>query len=126
MYPEWRCNMNKGELIYLACPYSHKDPLVREKRFNDVNKIASMLMSEGFFIFSPISHTHPISLDGKLPGNWEYWEGYDTEILQHCKCLLVYKMDGWKESAGVQSEIKIAEKFGIPVEYLEHVDLRLE
>ncbi len=121
-----RISMNKGELIYLACPYSHKDPRVREERFNQVNKVASGLMSEGFYIFSPISHTHPIALEGKLPLEWEFWEGYDTSIIKHCKCVLVLQLDGWKESTGVQSEIKIAEKFGIPVEYMEFIDLRLQ
>jgi len=116
-------SMNKEELIYLACPYSHNDPKVREERFHQVNKVASGLMSEGYYILSPISHTHPIALSGKLPLGWEYWEGYDTLLIKSCKCVLVLQLDGWKESKGVQAEIKIAEKLGIPVEY---IDLRLQ
>jgi hypothetical protein len=112
--------MNKGELIYLASPYTHKDPSVVENRFKDVSKVAAKLMSDGFYIFSPISHTHPIAMAGSLPGDWQYWEGYDRTIIKNCKCLLVLKMDGWDISKGVQSEIKIAKELGIPVEYMEH------
>ena len=114
--------MNKGELIYLASPYTHKDPAIKEKRFKDVNKITSKLMSEGFYIFSPISHTHPIALAGSLPGDWQYWEGYDRVIIKNCKCLLVLKMGGWETSTGVQSEIKIAKELGIPVEYMDFIE----
>lgn len=117
--------MNKGELIYLACPYTHKDPKVMEERFRAVSKLAAAFMSEGFYIFSPISHTHPIAIEGDLPRGWEYWEGYDRTIIKACKGLWVFKLPGWKQSTGVQAEIKIAEELGIPVEYIEYEDLRL-
>ena len=118
--------MNKGELIYLATPYSHKDPKVMEKRFDDVNKVAAKLMSEGFYVFSPISHTHPIKLAGSLsggvrslPGGWDYWEGFDRTMIKNCKCLVVLKLEGWEQSTGVQAEIKIAKELGLSVEYID-------
>lgn len=112
--------MNKGELIYLACPYSHEDKMVMEERFKAVNKLAASLMGEGYYIFSPISHTHPIAIEGALPRGWEYWEGYDRTIIKACKGLCVFKLNGWKESVGVQAEIKIAQELGIPVDYIEY------
>lgn len=110
--------MNRGELIYLACPYSHKDPEVMDKRFHTINKIAAKLMSEGYYVFSPISHCHPLAIDGTLPGGWEFWKGYDTAIIKNCKCVLVAMLDGWGTSTGVQAEIQIAKDLDIPVEYL--------
>lgn len=111
--------MNK-ELIYLAVPYSDKDPAVQEARFNIVNKVAAKLMAEGKYIFSPISHTHPIALAGKLPGDWQFWEGYDRCILSCCCKLTVLRLPGWEKSTGVQAEIKIATELGIPIDYIEH------
>lgn len=117
--------MNKGELIYLACPYMHKDQSVIEDRVRQASLIAGSLISEGFYIFSPITHSHFIAKEVNLPGNWAYWEGYDRVFLKACKGLYVLKMPGWEESIGVQAEIKIADELGIPVEYIEYEDLRL-
>jgi hypothetical protein len=107
------------ELVYLACPYSHKDHKVMVSRFEAVNKVAADLMGKGQYIFSPISHTHPIALAGFLPHGWDYWEGYDRRILKCCDRIIVLRLDGWKESTGVQAEIKIGEELGIPVEYVD-------
>ena len=111
--------MNRGELIYLACPYSHKDSEIMQNRFLAINKIAAKLMADGYYVFSPISHTHPIALAGTLPRGWEFWKGYDTVIIKNCKCVLVAMLDGWGTSTGVQAEIQIAKDLGIPVEYLD-------
>ncbi len=110
------------ELIYLACPYSHKDPAVREARFTAVNKAAAQLMGKGRYVFSPISHTHPIAKEGALPLGWDFWEGYDRVMLAACTRLIVLKLDGWETSTGVTAEIKIAKEMGLPVEYMDPID----
>ena len=110
--------MNKS-LIYLAVPYSHPDPQVKQRRFDAVNKVAAKLMKDGNYIFSPISHTHPIALAGELPGDWQYWEGYDRTILEMCKKIIVLKLDGWEKSSGVNAEIKLAKELGLEIEYYE-------
>lgn len=111
----------KKELIYLACPYTHANHDVMVSRFNAVNAVAAKLMAQGMYIFSPISHTHPIAEVGGLPRGWDYWEGYDRKILKFCDRIIVLKLDGWDISTGVQAEIKIGQEFGIPVEYMEYV-----
>lgn len=110
----------KKELIYLACPYTHKDHAVMVARFEAVNRVAAKLMGEGKYIFSPISHTHPIAEAGTLPRGWDYWEGYDRRILSCCDRLIVLKLPGWEISTGVQAEIKIAQEIGLPIEYIEY------
>lgn len=115
----------KPELIYLACPYSYKDSdpakvlAVKEERFQAVNKVGARLMAEGKYIFSPISHTHPIAMAGSLPGGWDYWEGYDRRMLVCCDRIIVLKLPGWEQSTGVQAEIKIGAELGLPVEYID-------
>jgi hypothetical protein len=110
--------MNKS-LIYLAVPYSHPDTSIRDQRFEAVNQVAARLMREGHHIFSPISHTHPIAMAGDLPTGWDFWEKYDTAILQCCQKLIVLRLDGWEQSAGVRGEIAIAIGLEIPIEYID-------
>lgn len=104
-----------SRLIYLAVPYSDPDPAVREERFHVVNEAAAVLMGQGLYVFSPISHTHPIAAAGALPLGWDFWEGYDREMLSACGALVVLCLDGWNRSTGVTSEIAIAEELGLPV-----------
>lgn len=117
--------MKDLKLIYLACPYSYKDSdpakimQIKEERFLAVNKAAAKLMEQGNYIFSPISHTHPIAMAGNLPGGWDYWEGYDRCMLSCCKKIIVLRLAGWETSTGVQAEIKIGQELGIPVEYID-------
>jgi hypothetical protein len=105
-------------MIYLATPYNHADPAVRQERFERVNAIAARLMSEGKHVFSPISQCHPICLAGGLPPGWEYWEAYDRIMLSVCDTLMVVMAPGWMESVGVGAEIKIAQELGLRIEYI--------
>jgi hypothetical protein len=51
-------------MIYLASPYSHPDPAVREARFREACRAAAKLMRLGQPAFSPIVHGHPIAVYG--------------------------------------------------------------
>jgi len=106
---------------YLACPYSHPDPDIREERFKAVNKVAAKLMKEGRIIYSPISHTHPIA-QYDLPKDWEFWRTYEVIFIKLCSNLIVYMLPGWKKSIGVRSEIRIAKHLGKPIEYMEPIE----
>lgn len=108
-----------SRLIYLACPYSHPDPAVRRARFDAANLCAATLMRAGVFVFSPISHTHPIAEVGDLPLSWDFWEPYDRLMIAACGALYVLTLDGWRESRGVSAEIAIARELGLSISYLE-------
>ena len=73
-------------------------------------------MRNGHHIYSPISQTHPISLEGDLPGDWKYWEEYDKRIISICQKIMVLTIDGWRESIGVKAEIEFAKSIGLSVE----------
>ena len=111
--------MTDRPLVYLASTYSHSDPAVVQKRFEQVSKKASDLMKEGVMVFSPIAHCHPMAMYGSLPGNWEFWEKFDRAYLSCCHKVIVLKLEGWEQSKGVQAEIKIALEMGLPIEYNE-------
>jgi len=109
-------------MIYIASPYSHDDNAVMERRFDEVCRITGRLMAQGFIVFSPIAHTHPIAVRSALPRGWDYWRKFDNEFIRGSEKVIVAMMDGWKESKGVQAEISIAKELGIPVEYMEVTD----
>jgi nucleoside 2-deoxyribosyltransferase len=103
--------------VYLASPYSHPDPRVRAERFEAANRAAAALMGAGFCVFSPISHSHPISQCG-VPGDWTRWEVLDRWMLRQCDEVVVLTLDGWRESRGVQAELAMAAALDLPVRHL--------
>lgn len=110
----------KGELVYLATPFHHKDKAVMDKRFDVINRIAADLMCKGVHIYSPISHCYPMALVASLPTGWGFLNELDRKIIRMCTKLIVVKQEGWDRSEGVKAEIGIANEFGIPVEYMEY------
>lgn len=106
-------------MIYLACPYSHPSDEVRVFRFHQANRAASKMMKEGHFVYSPISHSHPIAEDGGLPLHWAYWQSVDEFYIKLCQKVVVLKLEGWEKSEGVKAEMAIAEAYGKPIEYIE-------
>lgn len=105
--------------IYLAVPYTHISPFVRERRFEMVNYKAAELMKEGHIVFSPISHSHPIAVQENLPLTAEFWQQMNESFLDWCDSVYVYRLAGWQGSTGIQSEIEYAIKTGKPVIYID-------
>lgn len=109
-------------MIYLASPYSHPDPEVRQQRFTDVCRAAGRLMLQiGEVIYSPIAHGHSVAevcpeIDAM---DAEFWMRQCIGMLRNADALFVLKLDGWRESRGVAEELEIARAFGIPVKFVE-------
>lgn len=93
-------------LAYLASPYTHDDQAVVEQRFQIVSATAAQLMKDGWYIYAPISHSHPISKYG-LPTDWAFWKKYDTILLERSDHFIVVDMEGLEESVGVTAEAEI-------------------
>lgn len=113
--------LSRKKLYYLASPYSHPDDIVRYERFKDAERFTAGMLERGFNIYSPIVYNHEMAETYRLPTTWEFWEGVDRKFLRACQEMLVMQIPGWKESRGVQAEIKIAKRYGMPV-YLIKVD----
>jgi len=90
---------------------------MREERFRAVCRAAVSLLKSGRAVFSPIAHSHPLVEYG-LPTNWEFWQRTNIEHLQRFDEVVVLTLNGWKESIGVQTEVRIAGDLGKPVSYL--------
>ena len=104
-------------MIYLASPYTHSEPGVREARFEAACLATAELVRAGHVVFSPIVHGHPL-VRFDLPIEWEYWERIDGEHLRHCDEVVVLMLEGWRESRGVQAEIDLAIEMDLPIRYL--------
>ena len=102
--------------IYLASPYSHPDKSVRENRFRAACKAASLLMVQGYLVFSPIAHSHTIAqyLDNHL--DLDFWLEIDLSFLDSwADEMWILCIPGWWESKGIRREIEHAKKHGIHV-----------
>lgn len=106
--------------IYLASPYSHADPAIREQRFVAACKAAAKLMLAGDVVLSPIAHSHSIETLGiGHVQSGGFWKTQDVPLLRHADKLVVLMLDGWQESKGIEWEIEMATALLMPVEYLE-------
>lgn len=123
-------NKVKSEIEYLAIPYTHDNVFVRHFRAEVADVIAASLTRQGRIIFSPISAWHHIAIRYYMPGTFEYWAKLDEQFICASKKIIVITLDGWKESKGVNLEIEIANKYGIPIEYLDPMpyleDIKIE
>jgi hypothetical protein len=109
----------KGEVVYVACPYSHEDPIVREIRFLEaVRAVAYIIRTLHITALGAIIQGHELSTRYKMPYDWAFWEGYDTDIIKNCSEVWVICIPGFTNSPGVNAEVKIAEKLGKTVRYM--------
>ena len=92
-------------MIYLASPYSHPDPAVMQRRFEDVRAVTAALLRRGEIVYSPIVHGHAIATAHELPTDHDFWLRHCFAMLERADNLHVLMLDGWKESKGVQAEI---------------------
>lgn len=95
----------KHKLVYLASPYS-KYLAGHERAFKDVSRAAGKLLKAGVHVYSPIAHSHPIAMHGKVDHlDHKIWLPLDMKIAGGCDALLIADMQGWEDSAGVTFEI---------------------
>lgn len=109
-----------SDYSYLASPYSHPDPKVKEERFIAACKVSAELMLRGKRVFSPIAHSHSIEVHGmEEVKDGTFWMQQDGPLLYHAAEMIVLMLNGWKESKGVQEEIRICTLINKPIIYME-------
>ena len=105
-------------MIYLASPFTHDDPAIRQQRFEAACRAAAALICRGQTVFSPIAHSYVICRYG-VPLDWRFWQRHDRRYLEVCDEVVVLMLDGWRESVGVQAEIAIARELGKPITFFQ-------
>jgi hypothetical protein len=86
-----------------------------------VTEFCARQSNQGVVVFSPITHSHELAKFG-TPTKWEFWRQIDIEFIRRSGFLVVLMLEGWKNSVGVQAEIKLAKEFDIPIMYLKYED----
>lgn len=107
------------EVIYVASPYSHEDPLIVEENFKKVSEISSKIVANGDVAISPITYGHTLIQFTPMRPDWEFWTSFCLSLLLKCdKILVCDTMEGWERSKGVEAEISFARDHNIEIEFL--------
>lgn len=101
-------------ISYLAVPYTHPDPAVRQERWLEASRAAAWLMGVGYPVISPISMGHPVCVMG-AGGDWAAWQRVCLAMLEAAQDMIILAVDGWRESTGIRAEATHARKLGMPM-----------
>lgn len=112
----------KGKNIYLALPYSHNDPQVREARYRTATSVAAFLMKQGATVFSPITFGHQICQYG-IDTSFKRWAELDFPMISWADEFWLLELDGHEISFGVQEELKQAMLVGTKIVRISQKDL---
>lgn len=95
-------------LYYLASPYSHTDKKIEEKRLKEISIIGALLTRNSVFCIHPIASSHTLVENSDMGSSFEVWGELDLKYIEKSDAVIVADMDGWRDSLGVQAEIKHA------------------
>jgi hypothetical protein len=110
---------NHEYLWYFAHPYSGKSKMIEKANFEMCCSRATKLLDNGYNIYAPICHTHPIEQYKNQP--WEFWLSLDKLFVDRCDGLIL--APGWEYSKGCLQEKAWFEKAGKPIkEYGEIIE----
>ncbi len=104
--------------VYLASPYSHQDPFIREDRYLRASQATAHLLKQGIAVYSPIVHCHELAKIADLPKDFTFWQNYNMAMLSRADKFMILRIEGYDTSVGVAAEKAFAEMKNIPVEYL--------
>lgn len=114
-------NSQNHPAIYLALPYSHVNPHVRQARADEANALAAKLINLGVAVFSPISAGHAIcqALPGSIHFGWETFAATDRAMMRAVSseggAIVLMMLDGHEASVGVAAELQYAKQIGLPL-----------
>jgi hypothetical protein len=104
--------------FYIATPYS-KFVGGRDKAWEAACKIRGLLMQAGISGYSPIAESHHVAKLCGLGTDHHTWSE-DNETKMQASCgILVIKLPGWDQSAGIADEIARFRKMAKPILYLD-------
>lgn len=107
-------NLSKDCFYYIASPYEgyiHGRAVAAAM----VKFLSSSLLIRGYRVISPIVMGDQLA---HLVTRGFDWISYDLDLLSRCDGLIVAEFDGWRDSKGVQTEIKYAWDLGRPIVHI--------
>lgn len=106
-------------MIYLASPYTHRDPLVMDYRYEAALMFTREQLQLGHAIFSPIVYGR--QFEAAIGHTFEDWKSFNDAMLQRSAKIWVLKLDDWEMSRGVRYEIAEAQRLGIDLFFINYV-----
>lgn len=106
-------------MIYIASPFSSPDLAVRRWRYDKACELTVHFLRSGIHVFCPVTYSYFLAEEFGLDGSWDFWKKLDTDFIDRCDELLVYKLPGWERSVGVRAEVEYASSRNKPVNYWE-------
>lgn len=99
-------------LAYLATPFTfYRHGL--EAAAYEAKRIAAHLLRSGILVYSPIAYTYDIAEVGGLDHlDLSIWVPLEERMCAACDVLIVARLEGWAESAGVNRESERFERAG--------------
>lgn len=105
-------------VVYLATPYSRFKGGIN-MAFQEAAMLAARMLAQGYKVYSPISHTHPIAIYGGIDPTSELWYAFDETMMGVSDTLVVGMMEGWEDSYGVKKEIEHFREQGKKIAYMD-------
>ena len=100
-------------LVYPSSPYAHNDSRVMAERFVKAAELVCKLADHHIPAFSSVVTYSAIGY--KVDAEWDWWEPLDDNAIASCDVVLLYTLDGWTDSVGVNEELQIAARYHKPV-----------
>ena len=107
---------------YIASPYSSPSPQIRQQRYESVMGYVAYLLKRRIPCYSPILHTHELSIQTALPFEYEFWHDYNCAMIRPSLGLHILMLQGWEASRGIAAEIAFAGSNSLPIEYVKAYD----
>lgn len=102
---------------YVASPYTHADPAVREERYRVAVAFVAWAASERMLVYSPIVHWHVAAQTRALPTDADFWAWMNVGDQEVADGLIVLALPGWRDSAGVAEELVYAARWSQEVRF---------
>ena len=110
----------KQGIIYIAAPYTSHRATSAERgaeqhaRFTVITRYAAAQMRDGWAVFSPITHGHPIWMHSgcELDASAAGWAEVNLAMLRASRSLHVLRLKGWERSTGLEDERRWWRGFG--------------
>ena len=103
-------------LAYIAAPYSATSPEMMQLRANQAMAFSAWLWSRGIcYPLSPVAMWHEAATRCDLPTDAASWTACNTAYFSACDVMYLLKLDGWRESVGVEMEMEWARAIRMPV-----------
>lgn len=102
-------------MIYLASPYTHKDPAVMLYRFEATFCFTSTMLQMGHTVFSPIVYGR--QFEALIGHDFRSWQSFNDIMLGRATQMWVLQLPGWEESRGVAHELEYARQLGLDISF---------